>query len=731
MKQLWLLTLTVWAGSAIAAEAPEDPDTSLETFSTVLIQGQKDGPVPSAAVPDKGSPQSVVDETVIRQIASPVGDFGTVANFTPSFVSTAPNGPGFDAAKNLSLRGFTDGQFNVTMDGIPFADPDTFGHHSTSYFPTSVLQQVVVDRSPGGATDLGYASFGGSLNVYSETIPEVARVRTFATYGSFNTFLIGSTLNTAQPRESGQTGVIATAEHSESDGALALSAGYKDDIFLKTVTVLGDVGRLTAVYTYDRYRFYNPGSLTTTDLAAIGSSVGFNNDPTSPNYYRYSSTVRSIDFGYLRLEAQLAGAWSFEDKIYTYSYRNNGYSLKGDQTASPIGSGFAGIARTDIAGRQTNEAYRVIGNDARIGYSGHYGTFLLGLWAEHSWQTESRVGVDLSTGVLYNVNKNAHTPVYFDFDSHLDSVQPYAEYVWQPLEPLKVRLGVRYRDVKRNLDASVIQNFLPGTQGTQSRTVRSTLPSIDATYRVAEDTNLLAQVSKGSLVPSQAFFYTAHPAAGNQADPETTLAYQVGIVHQSAAYGIGLDAYDIELNNYVATIVENGNTLFVNSGDVRYQGVEAEGHVALGAGVTAIANASLIRATYRQSAMTSAIQRAGDTIPLAPDYTGLVGLMYTQGPWSASLLTKLVGREYQGKNGSADGNIYAVKAYSYTNATATRNISGLPAVQNLRLTLGINNLFNSHAITDNAGYTAAGPSGPNLVNALARTNFTLSAVADF
>jgi len=321
--------------------------------------------------------------------------------------------------------------------------------------------------------------------------------------------------------------------------------------------------------------------------------------------------------------------------------------------------------------------------------------------------------------------------VYFDFDSHLDSVQPYAEYVWQPLEPLKVRLGVRYRDVKRDFDAAVIQNYLPGPPGTQSRTVRSTLPSIDVTYRVAENTNVLAQVSKGSLVPSQAFFYTAQPAAGNQADPETTLAYQIGIVHQSALYGIGLDAYNIKLNNYVATIVENGSTLYVNYGDVLYKGIEAEGHVALGAGVTAVANASLIRATYRQSAMTSSIQRAGDTIPFAPDYTGLAGLMYARGPWSASLLTKFVGREYQGKNGSADGNLYKVKAYSYTNATVTRNVTGLGAVENLRLTLGINNLFNSHAVTDNAGYTAAGPPGPNLVNVLARFNYTFSAVIDF
>jgi iron complex outermembrane receptor protein len=723
-RAAWLL---LFLFSSAAATAADEPDGAYsDTFSTVLVQGQKDGAQPSAPVADKGSPQSVVGEETIRQIASPVGDYGTVANFTPSFVSSAPNGPGFDAAKSQSLRGFADGQFNVTMDGIPFADPDTFGHHSTSYFPTSVLQQLVIDRSPGGAPDLGYASFGGSVNLYSETIPEAARARAFASYGSFDTSLVGATLNTAAPRESGQTGVIGTVEYSQSDGAMTYSAGYKDDIFLKSVTLLGDA-RLTAVYTYDRYRFYNPGNLTTASLAAIGSSFGFNNDPTSPNYYRYSSTVRSTDFGYLKLEAQLAEAWSVEDKVYTYSYRNDGDSLKGDQTSSPIGSGFAGIAPTDIGGRLTAEDYRVVGNDIRVGYSNRYGTFLLGFWAEHSWQTESRIGMDLSTGLPYNVNKTAHSPVYFDFGSHLDTIQPYAEYAWQPIDPLKVRFGVRYRDVTRDFDASVVQNYLPGTAGTVSRSVNSTLPSVDATCRVAENTNILAQVSKGSLVPSQAFFYTANPAAGNQAEPETALAYQLGVVHQTAAYGFGLDAYDIKFDNYVSTVVQNGDTLYVNSGSVLYRGVEAEGHVVLGAGVTAVANASLLRAKFQQSGMTSSIQHSGDTIPFAPDYTGLAGLMYTQGPWSASLLAKFVGTEYQGKNGSADGAVYKVKPYSYTNATATRNLTGLPGVENLRLTLGINNLWNSHALTDNAGPSVA---GPNLVNVLARTNFMLSAVAD-
>ena len=719
-RWFWILPLTVVGSTAMA-------DESSEAFPSVTVQAQKDGELPSQALTNVGSPQSVVGEEVIHEIASPVGDFGTVANFTPSFVSTAPNGPGFDAAKNQSLRGFVDGQFNITMDGIPFADPDNFQHHSTSYFPTSVLQQVVIDRSPGGAPDLGYASFGGSINLYSLTIPQEARVRVFGGYGSFDTGLAGVMLNTAAPRESGQTGVLAAAEYSQSDGALSYSAGYKDDIFLKSVTLLGGA-RLTAVYSYDRYRFYNPGSLTTTQLDTIGSSYGYNNDPTSPNYYRYSATDRTTDFGYVRLEGSIGESWHYEDKVYTYSYRNDGDALKGDQTSSPIGSGFAGIAPTDIAGRVTDEGYRTFGNDARIGYSDSHGTFLLGLWAEHSWENESRYAEDFTTAQLYNANKAAHTPIYFAFGSHFNAIQPYAQYAWQATDDLMVRLGVRYRDVKRDLDASVIQNFLPGTNGTVSRTVNSTLPSIDATYRIAENTNILAQVSKGSLVPSQSFFYTANPAAGNQAEPQTTVAYQLGIVRQAPRYGIGLDVYDINFHNYVSTIVQNGDTLYVNSGGVRYRGLEGEGHLVLGAGLTLVANASLLRATFRQSDMTSSIQHAGDTIPFAPRYTGFGGLVYRAGPWGASLLTKFIGTEYQGKNGSADGATYRVGAYSYTNATVTRNLAGLPGIQNLRLTLAANNVFNSHAITDIAGPSAAGPS---LVNVLPRTNYMLSVVADF
>jgi iron complex outermembrane receptor protein len=123
--------------------------------------------------------------------------------------------------------------------------------------------------------------------------------------------------------------------------------------------------------------------------------------------------------------------------------------------------------------------------------------------------------------------------------------------------------------------------------------------------------------------------------------------------------------------------------------------------------------------------MTSAIQRPGDSIPFAPRYTGLAGLLYGSGRWRASLLAKLIGTEYQGKNGSADGAAYRVGAYSYTNVTVTRFLTDPLSPHEVRLALSLDNLLNSDAITDNAGASAT---GPGLVNVLPRRNFMLSVV---
>ena len=720
----FLITL-VALGTSQAVRADEAVEA--DPTASIVVTGSNDRTTHefTKLLADKSSPQSYLTNETIQTVASPMSDYGTLANLMPSFVSSAPNGNSFDAAKNQTLRGFADGQFNVTLDGIPFADPDGFSHHSTSYFPAATIDHISMDRSPGSATTAGYATIGGSINLSSVVIPNEAQNVVYGSYGSYATSQVGARINTAKPNTDGQTGLLINVEHLESDGALTHSNGRKDDILLKTESLLAG-GKLTLLYTYDRYYFNNPPSVTTTQITQFGSNFGFTDVPGTSTYYGYSMTERYSDFGYARWQSSF-GSWSVDNKLYTYSYRNNGLSIKGDSTASPIGNK-QNAPVTDIAGRISNNKYRSFGDLTSVEHSDATGTFRGGLWLDHSVQDYDRDALDLTTGLPYNINHNANSPALFSYESNLATVQPFAEYEWHLNDAFTLRPGVRYQRVTRGFDASVVPNSLPGTNGEVSRTITSTLPSLDSHYTVTPEVSIFAQWAKGALVPNQSFFYSANPSAGNQAQPETSHATQGGVTWGNADTNLTVDAYQIDLKNYVSTVTVNNNTQYVNDGGVRYRGLELEGSYALGQGFKLIGNGSIIRAQFTQSGITSPLQMAGDDIPLAPRYTALAGVLYNRGMWSGSLLTKFIGSEYQGKNGSSDGPNYLVNGYSYTNMTVTRDVSDLIALNQARVSFAIYNLQNKTPITDTAGPSVAGPLE---VNVLAKRNFMLSLTAAF
>lgn len=67
-------------------------------------------------------PQSIITATFIEQAVTPLADFNAVARIAPSVgAGLSANGPGLGESKML-LRGFQDGGYNVTYDGIPFGD---------------------------------------------------------------------------------------------------------------------------------------------------------------------------------------------------------------------------------------------------------------------------------------------------------------------------------------------------------------------------------------------------------------------------------------------------------------------------------------------------------------------------------------------------------------------------------------------------------------------------------
>lgn len=103
---------------------------------------------------------------------------------------------------------FVDGQYNVMIDGIPFGDANDFTHHRTSFFPAGVLGDVMVDRGPGDASTIGYATFGGTVGLHSRAFTYAMSGSLRGTYGSFNDRFAVAELQSGSIAQTGDTRIL-------------------------------------------------------------------------------------------------------------------------------------------------------------------------------------------------------------------------------------------------------------------------------------------------------------------------------------------------------------------------------------------------------------------------------------------------------------------------------------------------------------------------------------------
>src|SRR5205807_3758710 len=148
-------------------------------------------PAAAAAAPSQGSltarsAESLISAEYIRNYTSPFSDYSQVLQMAPGTFSVSANGPGLSDTKTF-YRGFKDGQYSMTYDGIPFNDTNDPTHHSWVFFPAQTIGSTVFDRSPGAASAIGPSTYGGSVGLISRSLGSDQLLNGTVSYGSFNT----------------------------------------------------------------------------------------------------------------------------------------------------------------------------------------------------------------------------------------------------------------------------------------------------------------------------------------------------------------------------------------------------------------------------------------------------------------------------------------------------------------------------------------------------------------
>lgn len=677
-----------------------------DSSSAQPAPGSAGAVAPSRPPFDAAQPTSVIGPAYIQNSVVPTENYDNIIKFSPSVQNVEPTGAGLQQNFAETIRGFRYTQFNSTFDGLVLPGTiSSFAPQTGAYFLAHDIASVSVDRGPGTASQIGYATFGGTVAATLAPPSNTFGINPYATFGSWGLTLGGLRLDSgAIPELGGARGLLDT-EHVEGNGYLTGTSTIRNNVYTKIEAPIGDNTVLTAAGMYNYARTHTPYGATIGQIQTLGANYALNSNPSSQAYSKYNTDNYYTDFDYLGLKSSFGDGWGIDDKLYTVSYFHNGVSGLDPNGTTPNlnGSIYIGGVKTavvnNVPGLAGHSDFRSVGNTFRVTKDTDFGQFRAGLWLDYNSGSSYKANIDLSDNDA-PYSKSATGQIYKSlYNTALGTVQPYVEFSAKPLPGLTITPGLKYTYVTRGLDATIIGSA-PST-APRHQSWDQLQPAIDAHYRIMKGWVAYAQIAEGFLAPPLNALLVPAANAPTSLKPQTTVNYQIGTTFQTDRFAAGLDMYYINFQNYIASQSNAAGTIYTNNGGAVFKGIEAEGTVKIGQGVSLYANATLNDATYDGS---------GFPVALNPRSTAAAGPIVERGGAYGSLLWKYIGPQFTlDGSGPSSHATYPIRGYNDADFAAGYKLV-LPQIESrsLNFRLAVVNVFNNHSLSGLVGTTAAG-----------------------
>ena len=718
---------------ARAQQAPTDLGSVNSTASTIQTSLSNDlGPfaqppadsaaaiAPSRPPLEAAQPTSVVGKNFIDNANIASQNFDELIEFTPSVANLQPAGPVSQQNYAESIRGFQYNQFNTTFDNLVLpGTTSNLAPESATYFTSHDLGSVAVDRGPGTASTIGYATFGGTLALYSKEPPETPGAQAYSTFGSFGEQLYGVEVDSgAVPALGGGRGLL-DLDRLQTGAYLTGVTTDRSNAFGKWEQPLGANTLVTFVGMYNNSTGHTAYGSSLAELAKYGPDYGLSYNPHSQDFFGYNTDRYDTDFEYIRIASALGDGWNVEETPYTASYFRSGTegtdpngntpNIMPGGTKAYIG-GIRIDPADDVPGVSKHNDFRDWGSVTRVTKDTGFGQLRLGVWLDYISNGVYRTKIDFNdhdATITTSATANQFNQFYHD---RLVTAQPFIEFAWVPLPGLTITPGVKYTSITRELDVGVLSG---NSAGESNATYNKAQWSVDAHYKITPHWVAYFQAAKGFLAPPLSDLESKVPAT---ISPEETTNYQFGTTYERDRISLGADAYYIPFSNYIASLTEPAGTLYFNEGSALYRGIEAEGTYKIGGGLAFTGNGSFNDARFTN----------GVHIAQSPQTTAAGGFIYNRASVITdhdavygSLLVKEVGKQY-GLNGETSAGrptaSYKIGQYQtldaaigYTFPFTTPYVGG---EHKIRVALNLYNLVNDHSLIGYAGSSASSPTVP-------------------
>lgn len=726
--------------------------TVQESVSMAVDQAPMGNPLDSVAA------RTEINSTVMKNFIAPVADFAEVIQQAPNAFSLNPNGIGLGQGKSY-FRGFQDGQYTITFDGIPFEDTNSPTHHSWASFPGQWISSTDFDRSPGLSSEFGPTNFGGSINLKSPELQADPNIRGTVSRGSFNTQLYSLDLESGLLGPHKRDAILANVNAMTSDGYQTFNYQQRDAGYGKYQHRFSDRSSLSLYGGV--VDIWNNTPNTTNPTRAQVDQFGVNflldgtpllaNGTPDPYYYGYNTYHVQTDFEYAAFNTDLGGGWKLDTKAYTTRYWNKQFYQNGTSV---------NLSTSKPSGVDKLNGYRHAGDTLVISKETKWGIIRTGGW--YDWAYTDR----------YQIPSNVITQVdipFGNFHEHFitESIQPFAEFEWHAHPKVVITAGIKAADYYMSLvqyQDSKIVGCLGGITTTYPSNAgpwagapaciggaqfaahkinwNNWLPNIAARYRLMRSWSVYGQFAEGSVIPPSNVFDVTGGNVLTPLQPTVAKTYQTGTVLQYNRWTLSGDFYYVHFQNGYDSYTDPSTleAVYVPTGPSNTKGVEMEGNIALGHGFSVYGNASFGSAKYQTGPN---YPNGGKWLAQTPSNLEGLNILWQRGNWDVGLTYKRVG-QYYNDNGSLNYTINGVKLpypvdeaitihpWQLVNGYVNYTIKGASFLRGTKIQLAVNNLANSHnvvGVTPATAATAAVPfaQSPNdLLNLMPGRSITLT-----
>ena len=655
---------STWAEDHSAGAGAEGAEVSAVVITAERSKAAETAPTKASV--DETQPESIITHRFIEQATKETGSWVSVTAIAPSISGVTANGGGVGETTKLTMRGFQDGQFNLTYDGISFADTNGPTHHEASYWPSSTVGAVVIDRGPGAAGDLGPSNFGGAIHLFSPEISDTFGGSQRVTYGSFETYAAVTTLNTGTLSQLGGGKLLLNFDERWSAGELSNSGGEAQNQLAKFILPINAHWQLTLLGSHNYTHFYqNDGSgagATWQQILDHGKNFALTNIPGDEHYYKYNQQAKQSDFEYADLKGELNPSLNVENLLYTYFYKNSTRSASAN--IDPVGSNASSLVQAKAANRLPGQAasdlqgydklnmYRVSGDIVRLNKDFSFGTLKIGGLYEWSTTDRHNLLLDITNGWTPDLKfapptnlVPAPTNAKLEENSDWQDYQLFADFYWRPTNNITITPGIKY--VHEHLDVRAANENTAGGNKNQSlfdsEEVSHPVYFLTANYKILPYLSVYAQYATSFMFPDITSLYFTNAANGLQSvQTQKTKTYQVGTVYSRGNFTADADAYKVDATNLIQQCTAGGQTEDCNVGTARFSGLEGEAAYAFDFGLTLFANGGSNVSTLVKTA--PGVGNPNQELANAPRWTDSVGALFNRGPWAASVTYKQSGQ---------------------------------------------------------------------------------------